>query len=48
VMLTMIISTLIPLWGLAILANRSLNNSGDTDNKLNDNLNTTNKQKGQH
>ena len=48
VMLTMIISTLIPLWGLAILANRSLNNSGDTDNTLNDNLNTTNKQKGQH
>ena len=47
VMLTMIISTLIPLWGLAILANRSLNNSSDTDNTLNDNLNTTNKQKGQ-
>ena len=48
VMLTMIISTLIPLWGLAILANRSLNNSSDTDNTLNDNTNTTNKQKGQH
>ena len=48
VMLTMIISTLIPLWGLAILANRSLNNSSDTDNTLNDNLNMTNKQKGQH
>ncbi len=46
VMLTMIISTLIPLWGLAILANRSLNNSGDTDSS--DNLNTTNQQKGQH
>ncbi|MBB3106863.1 putative effector of murein hydrolase LrgA (UPF0299 family) [Psychrobacter luti] len=48
VMLTMIISTLIPLWGLAILANRSLNNSSDTDNTLNDNTNMTNKQKGQH
>ena len=46
VMLTMIISTLIPLWGLAILANRSLNNSGATDSS--DNLNTTNQQKGQH
>ena len=46
VMLTMIISTLIPLWGLAILANRSLNNSGTTDNS--DNTNTTNKHKGQH
>ena len=48
VMLTMIISTLIPLWGLAILANRSLNNSSYTDNTLNDNTNMTNKQKGQH
>ena len=48
VMLTMIISTLIPLWGLAILANRSLNNSSGTDNTLNDNTNMTNKQKGQH
>ena len=46
VMLTMIISTLIPLWGLAILANRSLNSSGATDNS--DNANTTNKHKGQH
>lgn len=43
VMLTMIISTLIPLWGLAILANRSLSNSRGADN-----LNTTNTQKGQH
>ncbi len=50
VMLTMIISTLIPLWGLAILANRSLNNSGDTDSSDIDstNANTTNKHKGQH
>ena len=50
VMLTMIISTLIPLWGLAILANRSLNNSGTTDNSDIDstNANTTNKHKGQH
>ena len=50
VMLTMIISTLIPLWGLAILANRSLNNSGTTDNSDIDstNANTINKHKGQH
>ena len=54
VMLTMIISTLIPLWGLAILANRSLNNSGTPDNRdididsTNANTNTTNKHKGQH
>ena len=48
VMLTMIISTLIPLWGLAILANRSLNNSGTTDNSDIDSTNTTNKHKGQH
>ena len=50
VMLTMIISTLIPLWGLAILANRSLNNSGATDSSDIDstNANTTNKHKGQH
>ena len=48
VMLTMIISTLIPLWGLAILANRSLNNSGTTDNIDSTNANTTNKHKGQH
>ncbi|KAA0913792.1 CidA/LrgA family protein [Psychrobacter sp. ANT_WB68] len=48
VMLTMIISTLIPLWGLAILANRSLSNSGDIDNINNNNTNMTSKQKGQH
>lgn len=48
VMLTMIISTLIPLWGLAILANRSLNNSGATDDSGSDSANTTNKHKGQH
>ncbi len=42
VMLTMIISTLIPIWGLAILANRSLSNSRDTDSL---NIDT---QKGQH
>jgi hypothetical protein len=29
VMLTMVISTLIPLWGLAILANRWLSSSAD-------------------
>ncbi|MGP5211197.1 CidA/LrgA family protein [Psychrobacter alimentarius] len=31
VMLTIIISTLIPLWGLAILANRWLNHKNDMD-----------------
>lgn len=31
VMLTMLISTLIPLWGLALLANRWLNQNTDTD-----------------
>ena len=31
VMLTMLISTLIPLWGLALLANRWLNQDTDTD-----------------
>ena len=41
VMLTILISTLIPLWGLAILANRWLNHDADLDN------NTVNKQKGQ-
>ena len=30
VMLTMVISTLIPLWGLAVLANRWLGSSADT------------------
>ncbi|MGE6794697.1 CidA/LrgA family protein [Psychrobacter okhotskensis] len=39
VMLTMLISTLIPLWGLAILANHWLNNSANT--------NTTHKQEQQ-
>ncbi|WLP94958.1 CidA/LrgA family protein [Psychrobacter sp. M13] len=33
VMLTMAISTLIPLWGLAILANRWLNNAKKGSNK---------------
>ncbi|SLJ83669.1 hypothetical protein DABAL43B_0455 [Psychrobacter sp. DAB_AL43B] len=42
VMLTMIISTLIPLWGLAILANRWLNRDASSDST------TTNKQTGQH
>lgn len=41
VMLTMIISTLIPLWGLAILANRWLSNTDDND------TNSAAKQKGQ-
>ncbi|MDN6276248.1 CidA/LrgA family protein [Psychrobacter sp.] len=40
-MLTMIISTLIPLWGLAILANRWLSNSANADS------NTVNKQETQ-
>ncbi|MGO1625250.1 MAG: CidA/LrgA family protein, partial [Psychrobacter sp.] len=40
-MLTMIISTLIPLWGLAILANRWLSNSANSDS------NTVNKQETQ-
>ena len=31
VMLTMLISTLIPLWGLALLANRWLNQDTDTE-----------------
>ena len=41
VMLTMIISTLIPLWGLAILANRWLNHKNDMDST------TIDQQKGQ-
>ncbi|MER1972492.1 MAG: CidA/LrgA family protein [Psychrobacter alimentarius] len=41
VMLTMIISTLIPLWGLAILANRWLNHRNDSDST------TIDQQKGQ-
>lgn len=41
VMLTMLISTLIPLWGLAILANRWLNHDADIDSD------TINKQKEQ-
>lgn len=41
-MLTMIISTLIPLWGLAILSNRWLNREVDTDRNS-----TINEHKGQ-
>lgn len=41
VMLTIIISTLIPLWGLAILANRWLNHKNDMDKT------TIDSQKGQ-
>lgn len=41
VMVTMIVSTLIPLWGLALLANRWLNHAANTDST------TTNEQKGQ-
>ena len=41
VMLTIIISTLIPLWGLAILANRWLNHKNDIDKT------TIDSQKGQ-
>jgi putative effector of murein hydrolase LrgA (UPF0299 family) len=41
VMITMIVSTLIPLWGLALLANRWLNHAANTDST------TTNEQKGQ-
>lgn len=41
VMLTIIISTLIPLWGLAILANRWLNHKNDVDST------TIDPQKGQ-
>lgn len=41
VMLTMIISTLIPLWGLAILAQHWLNHKADIDNM------TIDEQKGQ-
>lgn len=41
-MLTMIISTLIPLWGLAILSNRWLNREIDTDRDS-----TINEHKGQ-
>ena len=41
VMITMLISTLIPLWGLAILANRWLNQDANADSV------TTNEQKGQ-
>lgn len=33
VMLTMLISTLIPLWGLALLANRWLNQDTDSDSQ---------------
>ncbi|MGO2277402.1 MAG: hypothetical protein ACTH5U_01140 [Pseudomonadales bacterium] len=41
VMITMIVSTLIPLWGLALLANRWLNHAANTDTT------TINEQKGQ-
>ncbi|AMN48870.1 MULTISPECIES: CidA/LrgA family protein [unclassified Psychrobacter] len=41
VMLTILISTLIPLWGLGLLANRWLNHNADN------NTDTTNQQKGQ-
>jgi len=41
VMITMIVSTLIPLWGLALLANRWLNHAVSTDTA------TNNEQKGQ-
>lgn len=41
VMLTMAISTLIPLWGLALLTNRWLNNSTDPD------VNSNSEHKGQ-
>ena len=41
VMLTMIVSTLIPLWGLALLANHWLNHDTNSDNA------TTNEQQGQ-
>lgn len=38
VMLTMVISTLIPLWGLALLANRWLNQTDDTDASVDTNV----------
>lgn len=41
VMTTMLVSTLIPMWGLALLANRWLNQSGNPDSV------TTNKHKEQ-
>ncbi|MGB6926135.1 MULTISPECIES: CidA/LrgA family protein [Psychrobacter] len=41
VMITMIVSTLIPLWGLALLANRWLNHAANTDST------PTNEPKGQ-
>ncbi|WP_201587969.1 CidA/LrgA family protein [Psychrobacter jeotgali] len=37
IMITMLISTLIPLWGLAILANRWLNDTDDKDKTQNTN-----------
>jgi holin-like protein len=54
VMLTMAISTLIPLWGLAILANRWLSNTPDSNassaahnnTKNNTLINSTSEQKG--
>ncbi|MDV2860553.1 CidA/LrgA family protein [Psychrobacter sp. CAM01] len=50
VMLTMLISTLIPLWGLALLANRWLNQDTDTESDSDsqaDNTGSTSKQHGQ-
>ncbi|WP_269778227.1 hypothetical protein [Psychrobacter sp. KH172YL61] len=41
VMVTMIVSTLIPMWGLALLANRWLNQDANADSG------TTNQQKEQ-
>lgn len=46
VMLTMVISTLIPLWGLAILANRWLGSSVDTD--TNSSTNSANNKATEH
>lgn len=43
VMLTMLISTLIPLWGLALLANRWLNQDTDSDSQAG-NTGSTSKQ----
>ncbi|MGP5791458.1 CidA/LrgA family protein [Psychrobacter celer] len=42
VMLTILISTLIPLWGLALLANRWLNQDTDSDSQA-DNTGSTSK-----
>ena len=42
VMATMLISTLIPLWGLAILANRWLNHNTSTNTAATDSMGTNN------